>query len=101
MGNRIHDCMPEVLETGKPLPGVRRKVNDAEYIADISPILVNDRVIGAISVIRDITEVVALSSKLNDYTHRVLELRNKVKEIHRARHRFEDIISRSREIDMQ
>lgn len=91
--------LPEVLQTGKALLGIKRKVNDVEYIADISPILVKDRVIGAISVVRDITEVVALSNKLKDYTHRVLELRNKVREIHRAHYRFEDIISQSKEME--
>ncbi|MHB8770720.1 MAG: sigma-54 interaction domain-containing protein [Syntrophales bacterium] len=91
--------LPEVLQTGKALLGVRRKVNDVEYIADISPILVADRVVGAISVVRDITEVVALSNKLRDYSHRVLELRNKVREIHRAQYGFEDIISRSKEME--
>ena len=91
--------LPEVLETGKALLGIRRKVNDVEYIVDITPIFFNERVVGAISVVRDITEVVALSNKLRDYTHRVLELRNKVREIHRARYRFEDIISRSKEME--
>jgi len=91
--------LPEVLQTGKALLGIKRKVNDVEYIADISPILVNDRVIGAISVVRDITEIVALSNKLRDYTHRVLELRNKVREIHRAHHCFEDIVSSSKEME--
>jgi sigma-54 dependent transcriptional regulator, acetoin dehydrogenase operon transcriptional activator AcoR len=91
--------LPEVLKTGKPLLGIKRKVNDVEYIADISPIFFNQRVIGAVSIVRDITEVVALSNKLKDYTHRVMELRNKVREIHRARYRFEDIISRSKEME--
>lgn len=91
--------LPEVLQTGKALLGVRRKVNDIEYIVDINPIVFNDKVVGAISVVRDITEVVALSNKLKDYTHRVLELRNKVREIHRARYCFEDIISQSKEME--
>jgi PAS domain S-box-containing protein len=91
--------LPEVLKTGKSLLGVKRKVNDVEYIADINPILVNDKIVGAISVIRDITEVVALSDKLREYTHSVLELRNKVREIHKAHYRFEDIISQSKEME--
>ena len=91
--------LPEVLETGKALLGIKRKVNDVEYIADINPIFVNNRVVGAISVVRDITEIVALSNKLRDTTHRVLELRNKVREIHRARYRFEDIVSQSKEME--
>ncbi len=91
--------LPEVLKTGKALLGIKRKVNDVEYIADINPIFVNDRLIGAISVIRDITEVAALSNKLKDYTHKVLELCNKVREIHRAHYSFEDIVSRSKEME--
>ena len=91
--------LPEVLQTGKALLGIRRKVNDVEYIADINPIIFNGRVVGAISIIRDITEVVALSSKLKDYSHRVLALRNKVREIHRAHYHFEDIVSSSKEME--
>ena len=91
--------LPEVLQTGKALLGVRRKVNNIEYIADISPIIFKDKVVGAISVVRDVTEVVALSNELRTYTHRVLELRNKVREIHRARYHFEDIICQSREME--
>ncbi len=91
--------LPEVLRTGKALLGVRRKVNDIEYIADINPIVFNDKVVGAISVVRDITEVVAMSNKLEDYTSRVMELRNKVREIHCAHYRFEDIIGTSKEME--
>ncbi len=83
---------------GKALLGIRRKVNNVEYIADINPIFVDNKVVGAISVVRDITEIVSLSSKLNDYTNRVMELRDKVREIHRAHHRFEDIVSNSEEM---
>lgn len=91
--------LPEVLRTGKALLGVRRKVNNIEYIADINPIILNDEIVGAISVIRDITEVVAMSNKLKDYTHKVMELHNKVREIHRARYTFEDIVSRSKKME--
>jgi PAS domain S-box-containing protein len=91
--------LPEVLRTGKPLLGIKRKVNDVEYIADINPIFFDDRVVGAISVVRDITEVVDLSNKLKDTTHRILELRNKVREIHRAHYRFDQIIGLSKELE--
>lgn len=88
--------LPEVLRTGTALLGVRRRVNSIEYVADINPIVFNHKVVGAISVVRDITEVVAMSNKLKDYSYRVMELRNKVREIHRAHYRFEDIISQSK-----
>ena len=91
--------LPEVLKTGKALLGIRRKVNEIEYVVDISPISLNDKVIGAISVVRDITEIAELSNKLKDYSHKVLELDKKVREIHRVHYSFDDIIGRSKEIE--
>jgi len=71
--------LPEVLKTGKPLLGIRRQVRNIEYIADISPILLGGKVVGAISIVRDITEITELSGKLKDFTHKVQELSNKVR----------------------
>ena len=91
--------LPEVLKTGKALLGIRRKVSNIEYIADISPIILGGKVVGAISIVRDITEITQLSSKLKDYSHKVQELHNKVREIHQAHYDFGDIIGMSREIE--
>lgn len=93
--------LPEVLRTGKAVLGARRKVNDVEYIADITPILFNKKVVGAISVLRDITEIVDLSNQLKDYLNQVMKLHNKVTEIHQARYTFEDIISFSKDVEKQ
>ncbi|OPY11373.1 MAG: Formate hydrogenlyase transcriptional activator [Syntrophaceae bacterium PtaB.Bin038] len=90
--------LPEVLKTGKPLLGIRRKVRSIEYIADISPILLGGKVVGAISIVRDITEITELSGKLKDFTHKVQELSNRVRQIHRAQYDFSDIIGSSPEI---
>lgn len=104
LGKKVQDVrkgarLPEVLNTGKPLLGIRRKVNEIEYIVDISPISLDDKVIGAISVVRDITEIAELSNKLKDYSHKVLELDKKVREIHQVHYSFDDIIGRSKEIE--
>jgi PAS domain S-box-containing protein len=91
--------LPEVLKTGKPLLGIRRKVRHIEYIADISPILLSGNVVGAISIVRDITEITELSDKLKDFSYKVLELSNKVRQIHRAHYDFSDIIGKSPEME--
>jgi transcriptional regulator with PAS, ATPase and Fis domain len=91
--------LPEVLKTGKPLLGIRRKVRHIEYIADISPILLSGNIVGAISIVRDITEITELSGKLKDFSHKVLELSNKVRQIHRAHYDFSDIIGKSQEME--
>lgn len=90
--------LPEVLQTGKPLLGIRRSVDKVEYIADINPVILSGRILGAISIVRDITQLEELSNKLRVYSHRVTELRNKVKDIHQAYYSFDDIVGGSREI---
>ena len=83
---------PEALRTGLTLRGIRRKVNDIEYIADIHPIRSKSGVIGAISVTHDITEIVNLSNKINIYS-------SKMKEFHKALYFLDDIIGRSTQIE--
>lgn len=90
--------LPEVLKNGNALLGIKRKVNQIEYIADINPIIFDGKVVGAISIVRDITELEELSKKIRDYSYKVTELNNKVKEIHRAKYNFDDIIGQSKEI---
>jgi PAS domain S-box-containing protein len=103
VGRRVQDVrkgsrLPEVLQTGRPLLGIRRSVNEIEYIADINPIILSGRILGAISIVRDITQLEELGQKLRIYSHRVTELKNKVKDIHQARFSLADIIGDSKEI---
>ncbi|MCX7780093.1 MAG: sigma 54-interacting transcriptional regulator [Negativicutes bacterium] len=91
--------LPEVLQTGKPLLGIRRSVNQIDYVADINPIIINGNIAGAISIVRDITQLEQLSKKLRIYSHRVTELKNIVNEMHQAIYSFEDIIGSSKRIE--
>lgn len=95
---RLGSRLPEVLETGKPLNGARRKSKKTEYIADICPIIVDEEIIGAISVIRDITEIEELSRRLNFCSYQFKQLKNKVTDIHKAVYNFYDIIGESKEM---
>jgi PAS domain S-box-containing protein len=103
VGRRVQDVrkgsrLPEVLQTGKPLLGIRRSVNQIEYVADINPIFLSGRLLGAISIVRDITQLEELSNKLRIYSHRVTELKNKVKDIHQSYYSFDDIIGDNKEL---
>lgn len=91
--------LPEVLKSGKPLRGIKRCESNFEYVVDIHPIITQQRVIGAISVIRDLTELASLSSKLNDYYLEVTKLKNNVSEIHKAKYTLADIIGTSTGIE--
>ncbi|MCK9363983.1 MAG: sigma 54-interacting transcriptional regulator [Syntrophales bacterium] len=77
--------LPDALRTGRPLRGIRRTVDNLEYIADVHPIIINSVIIGGISVMHDITEIVSLSNKIKSYS-------SKIKEFHKASYSLEDII---------
>lgn len=71
MGNNIEKLSPKgdrmkVLKTGKSILGsIRKKDNGITVVANINPIIVDGLILGAISVIKDITEFQDLSDKLN------------------------------------
>ncbi|PKM50442.1 MAG: Fis family transcriptional regulator [Firmicutes bacterium HGW-Firmicutes-7] len=55
-----------VLRTGLPILGsIRKKENQVVVVANVNPIIVDGQILGAISVIKDITEVQVLADKLN------------------------------------
>lgn len=84
--------LPNVLKTGVSIQGIKRMVNEVEYIANISPICVNGKIIGAVSIIRDVTEVEQLYKKLNNFSSKINMYKDKVDSFHKAKYSFNDII---------
>ena len=80
--------LPEVLRTGKPLFGIYRKVGNAEYLVDMTPIHIDGRLVGAVSVTKDASEVLRLSEELD----RNKEHLRVAQSLHGARYTFGDII---------
>lgn len=66
--------LPEVLATGRELIGVRTRVGDREVVSNIVPIRSEGKIIGGVSVFRDITEVSALSRELERAESRLRRL---------------------------
>ncbi|MBP2017436.1 PAS domain S-box-containing protein [Symbiobacterium terraclitae] len=69
IGRHVRHIVPdshilEVLETGQPLIGVRTRVFDHVVVSNIVPVFDHGRLVGVVSVFRDITEVLALSQEL-------------------------------------
>jgi transcriptional regulator with PAS, ATPase and Fis domain len=56
----------QILRTGRPVRNVRMKVGPAkkEVIVNVAPIFIDGRVRGSVGVIRDISELMALTSEL-------------------------------------
>ncbi|MDN5346521.1 MAG: hypothetical protein PWP65_85 [Clostridia bacterium] len=63
IGKRIEEVrpgplvIPRVLNTGRAIQGIRKKKGEDEYISDVIPILENGRVLGVVSVSRNVKEV--------------------------------------------
>lgn len=83
----------KVLNTKKPVKGVFMKVgaNRKEVVVNVSPIIVNDKLLGSVGVIRDISEIKRLTEELLN-TKRLL---NRAA----AKYTFQDIVGNSAEIN--
>ena len=82
VGRHLSEIRPEVwpdfkeiIRTGRPQVGRKLSVADATIITNRRPIIVNDNVIGVISIFQDISEYERIISELQSYQklHRELE----------------------------
>jgi PAS domain S-box-containing protein len=87
--------LPQVIRQGKPMLGVHRKVGDIEYVVDMHPIIVDGKILGGVTIARDITEIQELNKRLKGYTNKVDTLINRVREQNLARYNFSDILGTS------
>ena len=89
LGNvRPGAMLPEVLRTGKPLSGVYRRVGEVEYLVDMAPIHIDGRLVGAVSVMKDSSEVLGMGKELE----RNQEHLRVAQSLHGARYQLSDII---------
>lgn len=103
VGRYLHEVrpgaiLPQVIRTGQALEGVYRREGDVEYVVDMAPILIDGRVVGGVSVVKDITEVQRLSQELQKHTKRVKRLKSIVNNLFRARFTFTDILGESNDL---
>ena len=87
--------LPSVIKTGKPMSGVYRKVGTVEYVVDMAPIVVDNEIIGGVSIVKDITEVRKLSKELEKMQGRLNNLQGTVNDIFRARYTLDQLIGSS------
>jgi PAS domain S-box-containing protein len=65
----------QALESGHELIGVRTRVAGREVVSNIVPLRDGHRLMGAVSVFRDLTEVIALSAALHEARNTIALLR--------------------------
>jgi PAS domain S-box-containing protein len=84
----------KVLQTRRPVRGVRMKVGPAkrDVIVNVAPVIVNGILKGSVGVIQDMSEIQTLTSELNRARQIIRTLE--------AKYSFEDIIGVSQEMKM-
>ncbi|MDR3589748.1 MAG: sigma 54-interacting transcriptional regulator [Negativicutes bacterium] len=87
--------LPGVIRSGKSMAGVYRREGDVEYVVDMAPIIIDDKIFGGVSVVKDITEVQRLNDELHRFTNKTRRLKHLVDRMYRARYTFKSIIGRS------
>ncbi len=88
-GESVH---MKVLQTGKPVKGVRMKVGPfrREVIVSCAPLIIKGRLRGSVGVIHDISELRWVMEELERTRRRVRELE--------TRYNFDDIIGKSEQV---
>ncbi len=84
----------QVLETGKSVKNVHMKVGPAkkEVIVNVAPVYIDGKIRGSVGVIRDISEVIALTEELAHAKKLIRQLK--------ARYTWDDIIGSSPAIEL-
>ncbi|MDM5302405.1 sigma 54-interacting transcriptional regulator [Bacillus subtilis] len=82
----------KVLETRRPVRGVRMKVgpNEKEVIVNVAPVIVDGILKGSVGVIHDVTEIKMLTAELNRARQIIRTLE--------AKYTFDDIIGKSEQM---
>lgn len=79
----------DLLQDGKARVGIYRKEGKMEYVVDMAPIMIQGKLIGAVSICKGLTEVHRLVQQLKaDRDH----LQQQIGSIHQARYTFDQII---------
>ncbi len=101
VGKNVHDISPEgarctVLRTGKQMLGsISHKSDGVTVVANVNPIIVDGQLTGAVSVVKDITEVHNLMEKLNRISAKAQYLEEELWRTRKPNSAFEHFIGGS------
>lgn len=84
--------LPKTLKDGKRRSGIYRHEGENKYIVDMAPIYVSGQMVGAVSVLKSLTEVHDLANELQKSREKLGKLENTVGQIYRTRYTFDDIV---------
>lgn len=84
--------LPTVIKSGKPLEGIYRRTGDIEYVVDMAPIFLAGKIVGGVSVVKDVTEARRLMKEVQRYEKKTSHLKTMVQQAYRAQYYFDDIL---------
>lgn len=85
--------LPETLASGESQVGVYRKTHNREYVVDMAPVIIEEEIVGAVSVCKSLNEVQLLTRELEKQRKKVKELQDQISAFHKVRYTFADIIT--------
>lgn len=87
--------LPQVIQSGLMLDGVYRREGEIEYVVDMAPIVIYGKIVGGVSIVKDITEIRRLNQEISRYENRTNRLKKLVEHAYKAKYVFEDLIGDS------
>lgn len=102
VGKKIQEVAPggplsKVLKTGQAVYGEKYQMCDVDkkVMCNAAPIVVDNRMIGAVVIFQDVTELRRLSSQLEKSEQTIRMLNNKLSNVTAAKYGFENIVGNS------
>ncbi|QNB44911.1 PAS domain S-box protein [Thermanaerosceptrum fracticalcis] len=101
IGKNVFDVSPEgalaeVLCTKAPVFGKLNKIEDTniEVLSNASPILVDDQMVGAVVVFRDISDIKRMAERLEESKEVIKTLKEGIHQLASAKYTFNDLIGK-------
>ncbi|MDQ0178013.1 sigma-54 interaction domain-containing protein [Bacillus chungangensis] len=82
----------ETLKNGEKREGIYRKEGNKEYVVDMAPVIVNNKIMGAVSICKGVVEVHRLTTNLKKDRQVFQTIKKKVNDVNKAKYTFQDII---------
>lgn len=89
---RIGSRLPEVINSGEKLLGIKRSVNSVEYFVNMVPVFENGEVVAGISILNEINDIYKLMEELNNSKQIIKDLKKKIKANDKAKYTFDSIV---------
>ncbi|WP_160685941.1 sigma 54-interacting transcriptional regulator [Clostridium sp. C2-6-12] len=89
---RIGSRLPEVINSGEKLLGIKRSVNNVEYFVNMVPVFENGEVVAGISILNEINDIYKLMEELNNSKQIIKDLKKKIKANDKAKYTFDSIV---------